>query len=225
MFDIDDSYDLRLEMIERQLQRRGINNPDIIQAFESIPRHLFIPDFPLAEAYSDQPLPIKAGQTISQPYVVALMLDYLDIHADHVVLEIGSGSGYATALLSLLCAKVDGVEVFGELVDQSRAVISQLELDNTTIQHRSAWEQIDPVNVYDRIILWASPPKIPTHLFLNLKEGGIMVAPEGKASQFVWIYKKELGNITKVRKDAVRFVPLLQGSMPEIDFNIGGKYE
>jgi protein-L-isoaspartate O-methyltransferase len=87
---------------------------------------------------------------------------------------------------------------------------------------QSAWEQLKTTKVYDRIILWASPPKVPRHLFDNLKEGGIMVTPEGKNEQYVWIYKKKMGKIEKQMKDAVRFVPLVQGSAAEIDSSMRG---
>ena len=97
-----DTKDLRQEMVSEQLVKRGIYHSEILDAFKEIPRHLFVPHIPPEKAYEDQPLPIKSGQTISQPYVVALMLSYLDIKHNHQILEIGSGSGYATAVMSKL---------------------------------------------------------------------------------------------------------------------------
>jgi len=215
--DFDDSYDLRMEMIETQLLRRGINQTNILQAFETVPRHIFIPQVSLDEAYGDYPVPIKAGQTISQPYIVAVMLNYLELQASDTVLEIGSGSGYATGLLAKLAGQVDAMEVYRDLVNDSRIALNQLELTNITLTHQSAWEQFEKEKVYDRIVLWASPPRIPEHLFDMLGEGGILVAPEGKAEQYVWIYKRKNGQLKRERKDAVRFVPLVQGSTSEID--------
>jgi len=221
--EIGDTHSLRLQMVSDQLLRRGIQQPAILDAFQEIPRHLFVPHIAPQEAYADQPLPIKSGQTISQPYIVALMLCYLDIRPIHHVLEIGSGSGYATAVLSKLCHHVTGIEVYGELLDESMSIINQLELSNIDLKHASAWEHFEEKMVYDRIILWASPPRIPEHIFHSLKEGGILVAPEGKSDQYVWVCTKKDGHIIKKRKDPVRFVPLVQGSVQEIDRNIQKK--
>ena len=218
--EIGDTQDLRHEMVSEQLAARGIQKPAILHAFQEIPRHMFVPNIAPDEAYQDQPLPLKSGQTISQPYIVALMLTYLNVQPEHRVLEIGSGSGYATALLSKLCHHVTAMEVYGELLDDSIDVISQLDLLNIDFKHGSAWEHFEGEMVYDRIILWASPPRIPEHIFDNLKEGGILVAPEGKSEQYVWICTKKDGIITKQKKDPVRFVPLVQGSVQEIDRNV-----
>jgi len=210
-------------MVSDQLMKRGILHPAILNAFKDIPRHLFVPHILPGDAYGDQPLPIKSGQTISQPYVVALMLSYLDLRPNHHVLEIGSGSGYATAIMSKLCHRVTAMEVYGELLEDSKAIIKQLELPNIDLIHGSAWEHLQEGIVYDRIILWASPPRIPEHIFDSLKEGGILIAPEGKAEQYVWICTKKDSDILRKRKDPVRFVPLVQGSVQEIDRNRQGK--
>ncbi len=215
--EIEYSLELREDMVRTQLQRRGIDQSDILEAFMQVPRHCFIPDLPVDDAYSDRPQPIQAGQTISQPYMVALMLTYLELQKHHRVLEIGSGSGYATALLSRLSGHVDAVEVYKVLKDSSQVVLDQLGIENVRLTHQSAWEQSASDEVYDRIILWASPARIPEHLYGSLKEGGILVAPEGKSEQFVWVIKKQHGELNKIRKDAVRFVPLVQGSVEEID--------
>jgi len=207
----------RHNMVVEQLQYRGIQHPAILRAFEEVPRHLFVPNVSLRRAYDDNPLPIQAGQTISQPYIVALMLTYLEPRPELEVLEIGSGSGYATALLSKLCRHVSAVEVYAELLDASQLIIDQLNIKNVSFIHRSAWEQKAFIKVYHRIILWASPPRIPEHLFDLLDEEGILVAPEGKRNQYVWVYKKHSGSIDKIRRDAVRFVPLVQGTVSEID--------
>ncbi len=213
------TLDLRQRMVSDQIMRRGIDHPAILEAFRTIPRHLFVVAVSPEEAYSDQPLPIRAGQTISQPYIVALMLSYLDMYPRHKILEIGSGSGYATALMSTMCLHIDAIEVYRELIEDSREVIEKLNISNVTLHHHSAWEHFNQGMVYDRIILWASPPRIPEHIFDSLKEGGILVAPEGKSEQFVWICTKTDGKIVKQRRDPVRFVPLVQGAVHEIDRN------
>jgi protein-L-isoaspartate(D-aspartate) O-methyltransferase len=224
-WDIADSYDLRQEMVNTQLELRGIKESEILEAFKNTPRHLFIPNVSLHKAYSDQPLAIQAGQTISQPFIVARMIQYLKLSSSDEILEIGSGSGYATALLSKLCRHVDALEVYHDLVRASRLALKRLDLINVSIQHKSAWEQLDTQKVYDRIILWASPPRIPDHLFENLIDGGILVAPEGKSDQFVWVFKKVAGEISRERKDPVRFVPLVQGTVLEIDVHSEGNDE
>ncbi len=129
---LDSSFakELRNVMVEDQLKFRGIQHAGILDAFKTVPRHLFIPHVDLEAAYEDHPIPIQAGQTISQPYIVALMLMYLEPQKNHKVLEIGSGSGYATALLSKLCQHIDAVEVYGDLINASRQVIETLELSN-----------------------------------------------------------------------------------------------
>lgn len=218
-WEIEDSLDLRLDMVAEQLISRGINNPDILDAFREVPRHPFVPHVSVYEAYSDQPLPIKSGQTISQPFIVAQMLTYLDPQPQHHILEIGSGSGYATALLARLCTHVEGMDVYRDLLDDSKVVLDMMNINNVHLNHRSAWEQFESQEVYQRIILWASPPRIPEHLFDKLDEKGILVAPEGKSAQYVWVFKNENGNLIRERKDAVRFVPLVQGSAQQIDRN------
>ncbi|NQV15704.1 protein-L-isoaspartate(D-aspartate) O-methyltransferase [bacterium] len=225
IWDIENTLELRHRMVTEQLQNRGISNIDILHAFEEVPRHMFIPNVPVNDAYGDYPIPIKAGQTISQPFIVALMLSYLELRSNHEVFEIGSGSGYATAIIAKLCRHVDALEVYNNLIRDSISVLKQLGVSNLSIQHRSAWEQLQTLKVYDRIILWASPPRIPQHLFECLSDSGILVTPEGKSDQYLWIYKKINGRITKERKDAVRFVPLVRGSVNEIDSPQGGENE
>lgn len=208
---------MRYRMVSEQLEFRGIHDQRILNVFREIPRHLFVSNVPIHLAYGDTPLPISAGQTISQPYIVALMLVYLDLKKQHKVLEIGSGSGYATALLSKLCHHVDAVEVYQELIDGARQAVEKLSIENVSFIHRSAWEQIVETDGYDRIILWASPPRVPEHLLESLNLGGILVTPEGKNDQYVWIYKRQVGKIEKIKRDAVRFVPLVKGTVSEID--------
>ena len=111
LLDTEKTRQLRIEMVEDQLEYRGIHDPDILEAFRAIPRHLFIPNISVNRAYGDNPLPINVGQTISQPFIVALMLWYIDIKPHHYILDIGSGSGYATVMLSKLFMLLDDVEV------------------------------------------------------------------------------------------------------------------
>ena len=208
---------LRYHMIREQLEKRGIRQSRILAAFRRVPRHLFTYQDSPELAYSDQPLPLSAGQTISQPYVVALMLSYLQPEAHHRVLEIGTGSGYATALLAELSRQVDSLEVFAELLRSARRVLQQLEIANVELIHGSAWEQTPEKAVYDRIILWASPPKVPENIFNGLKDGGILVAPVGKHKQYVKVFRRAGEQVREQKRDQVRFVPLVQGSVSEID--------
>lgn len=204
-------------MVEEQLLKRGIHTPSILNAFRNTPRHFFVPEDQQAWAYDDTPLPIGAGQTISQPYVVALIMEYLELEPHHHVLEIGGGSGYATALLARIVKHVDSIEVYGELLERAQSVLESLKLNNIQLRHGSAWEHNSGDQVYDRVVLWASPPKIPDHLIEALSENGRMVGPQGKADQHLWVIEKRAGKIYREKKESVRFVPLVQGRLHEID--------
>jgi len=214
---IEKYADQRAHMVEKQLKSRGIDDARLLELFSLVPRELFVADSQRPYAYDDIPLPILNGQTISQPYVVALMLQYLKLRPHMEVLEIGGGSGYATALLAHLVKQVDSVEVYRDLLDSAARVLEGLGLTNVSLEHRSAWEQSSSEKVYDRVILWASPPRIPSFLFESLREGGILVAPEGKQEQHIWVYQKAGGDMLKQKKESVRFVPLVQGTTNEID--------
>ncbi len=201
-----------LEMVRSQLLARGIRDRRILKAFRRIDRAFFVPKEHQFEAYEDYPLPIGCGQTISQPYVVALMLVYLDVQPEHKVLEIGTGSGYSTALLSQLAHHVDSVEYYRELHESAGARLNRLGITNVDLYHGDGWQGPPVDRQYERIILWAAPPKPPEKLKAALSRGGLMVAPVGKRLQDLWIIQKKGTDEFKIRyKDPVAFVPLIRG--------------
>ena len=195
------------------LRRQGVTDPRVLQAMESIDRSVFVhPQF-LDQAWEDSALPIDCAQTISQPYIVGLMTQALDVQPRHRVLEIGTGSGYQAAILSKLARFVYSVERYRGLMLEAEARLKKLGCDNVFIRHgdgSKGWPQQAP---FDRIMVTAAAPHEPTELIAQLKPGGIMVAPVGKAgSQFLHRYvAEEGGSFRRETLIEVRFVPLVEG--------------
>jgi len=172
----------RHKMVDEQLVPRGISDKRVLQVFSDIPRHLFVPETFRDRAYEDRPLPIGESQTISQPYMVALMTEKLDIKADSQILEIGTGSGYQTAILASLADKVYSIERHMSLVVTARQVLSDLRTHNVLIKVSDGtlgWDEYSP---YDRILIAAGAPEIPKGLLRQLKIGGKMILPVGDSS-------------------------------------------
>jgi protein-L-isoaspartate(D-aspartate) O-methyltransferase len=168
-------------MVEEQLRARGIHDPHVLRIMEAIPRHLFVDEALDARAYSDHALPIGEEQTISQPYMVALMSQALDLKGEEKVLEIGTGSGYQTAILAELADRVFTVERIPEIAAAARARLT--DMGYTNIVYRVAdgslgWKEMGP---FDRIIITAGSPRIPAFLEDQLKEGGVCVVPVGSS--------------------------------------------
>jgi protein-L-isoaspartate(D-aspartate) O-methyltransferase len=183
----------RKRMVEEQLVSRGINDPRVLRAMANVPRHLFIESEFWDRAYEDHPLPIAADQTISQPYMVALMVEALELKGTERVLEVGSGSGYAAAVLGELCAEVFTVEAVEELALKARALLSGLGYRNVSVLSGDGtlgWEEHAP---YDAAIISAAAPCIPRPLLEQLKIPGRLVFPMGE---------KELQTLVRIRKDA-----------------------
>ncbi len=197
-------------MVEEQLIRRGITDRLTLKAMSEVPRHLFVDDAMRGRAYGDYPLPIAAGQTISQPYIVALMTQLLQLSRQEKVLEIGTGSGYQAAILSRMCERVYTVERINQLLAAARKVFDTLryynivaKLDDGTM----GWPENGP---YDGIIVTAGGPEIPPPLFDQLAEGGRMVIPVGGQDlQSLELVTKTEGNISIESLDKVRFVDLI----------------
>lgn len=202
----------REAMVERQLRRRGIDDPHILDAFREVPREAFVSARHAHSAYGDHPLPIEAGQTISQPYIVALMIQAADIKPGDVVLEVGSGSGYAAAVMSRIAAKVVGIERQHELVDVARERMRRLGYDNVEIiegDGTRGWPDEAP---YDAILAAASGSHIPVPLVEQLKVGGSIVMPVGSpgwAQNLVKATRRADGTIEQSDLGGVRFVPLI----------------
>lgn len=203
----------RANMVKFQLMGRDITDKDVLAAMERVPRHEFVPEEYRSQAYADHPLPIGYGQTISQPYIVALMTQLLELRPTDKVLEIGTGSGYQAAILAELCKEVYTVEIIKELAEQAEKRLKRLGYTNIRVKHGDGyygWEEHAP---FDAIIVTAAPDHIPPPLIAQLKDGGRMVIPVGPPGgyQTLWLVKKEGEKIITRNITGVIFVPLTGG--------------
>ena len=202
----------RYQMVEYQLRRRGIKNPQVLEAFRKVPRHEFIPRALREKAYRDAPLPIGQNQTISQPYMVAVMTELAEVEPGDRVLEIGTGSGYQTAIIAELGAEVYSIERVVELAQQAEEVLRRLEY--TTVYTRvcngtMGWEEEAP---FDVIIVTAGAPEIPPPLLEQLDEEGRLVVPVDEGtSQVLYLIRRTQDGFEKQRGERCTFVPLIGG--------------
>jgi len=207
----DDFRRARLRMVEQQIAGRDVRNPDVLEAMEKVPRHLFVESGLWPEAYDDNPLPIGWGQTISQPYVVGSMTEHLHPAKEKSVLEIGTGSGYQTAILAELFAHVDTVEYVAELSEGARRILNNLGYRNITFHIGDGLLIPAPEYRFDAIIVTAAPERFPESLTARLKPGGRLIIPVGSAVQDLnLIIKDETGTVASKSLYPVRFVPLQQ---------------
>jgi protein-L-isoaspartate(D-aspartate) O-methyltransferase len=208
---VEDSYsEARSRMVESHIRSRGVADPLVLRAMEAVPRHEFVLEEYLTMAYSDGPLPIGHGQTISQPYIVALMTELLQLQPGERVLEIGTGSGYQAAVLAEITDEVYSMEIIPELAESAHARLGALGYEGIhAIQADGyfGWEEHAP---YDAIIVTAAPDHIPPSLVEQLKDGGRMVIPVGPVGwyQTLWLITKEGGEVEYHNKGGVQFVPL-----------------
>lgn len=177
--DRDDFWDARQNMVQRQLEARGIKDSHVLRAMKEVPRHLFVPQDSLEDAYRDNPLPIGCGQTISQPYMVAIMTELLGLQGPEKVLEIGTGSGYQTAILASLCTWIYTIERIPSLADHAQAVLSKAGFMNISFTVGDGTEGWPDQSPFDGIIVTAGAPRIPQILVDQLAEGGRLVIPVG----------------------------------------------
>lgn len=201
-------------MVAQQILERGIRNPAILNAMEEIPRHQFVPFAPAKKAYGDGPLPIGQGQTISQPYIAAYMTELLELHPSHRVLEVGTGSGYQTALLAHLAAEVYSIEIIVNHYLRARKVLEKIAPGNIHLRlgnGRDGWPEKAP---FDRIIVTAAGTEAPDKLLEQLREGGLMIIPVGSTpqDQKLKLFRKKNGIIARQDDLPVRFVPLVEQS-------------
>ncbi len=202
----------RQHMVETQLRARGIRDQRVLNAMAKIPRHEFVESRYRDQAYEDHPLPIAAGQTISQPYIVALMLDLLQLDPSSRVLEIGTGSGYQTAVLTLLAKHVYSVERHPELARQAAEILSRLALTNLTVATGDGSRGLPEYAPFDAIIVSAAAAQVPPALFEQLREGGRMIIPVGPPEQQeLQLVRKQDGKALTVLREGCRFVPLISG--------------
>ena len=200
----------RYEMVETQVRRRGIGDERVLAAMSRVPRHEFVPPEFKEQSYGDHPLPIGEGQTISQPYIVAIMLEALDLNSKDVVLEVGTGSGYLTALLAELCRHVYSVELRESLAQQARTVLQRLGYANVTVFAGDGAQGLPPYAPFHAVVASAAAAEVPQPLFAQLAEAGRMVIPVGPPeTQQLQFIRKQTGNPLITVLEGCRFVPLL----------------
>lgn len=197
-------------MVETQIRRRGVTDQDVLAALERVPRHEFVPARYESQAYADHPLPIGHGQTISQPYIVALMTELLDLHDTDRVLEIGTGSGYQAAILAEIVDEVYTVEIIEPLALEVKERLERLGYRNVHTLHADGYHGWLAHAPYDAIIVTAAPDHIPQPLVRQLKDGASLVVPVGPPGgyQTLWQITKQGDEIKKRNVTGVLFVPL-----------------
>ena len=198
----------RQRMVEYQIARRGIRDRNVLDAMEKVPRHLFVPEAYRADSYRDGPLPIGEGQTISQPYIVALMTEALKPDGDDVILEIGTGSGYQAAVLAEIVDKIYTIEIVPDLGKRAEKLLKSLGYDNCRVRIGDGYKGWPEVAPFDGIIVTAAPDHIPDPLINQLKIGGRLVIPVGRFSQDLILLEKTPEGITRSTLAPVRFVPM-----------------
>ncbi|MFC2026272.1 protein-L-isoaspartate(D-aspartate) O-methyltransferase [Chloroflexota bacterium] len=204
-FDTEREY-----MVESQLLSRDIKNLDVLDAMQSVPRHAFVDQEYHRMAYTDGPLPIGLGQTISQPYIVALMTQLLELKGDEVVLEVGTGSGYQAAILAFLAGEVHTIERHPELAQRAKKVIEQLGLENVHIHVGDGTLGLKEFAPYSAIIVTAAAPHAPQAVLDQLDEGGYLVIPVGsRGGQFLEKWCRKDDDFIRENIIPVAFVPLI----------------
>ena len=198
----------RRRMVEQQLRARDIDDLDVLEVMRRLPRHLFVPEGERRSAYSDFPLPIGFGQTISQPYIVAFMTQALDVDEMQKVLEIGTGSGYQAAVLGELAREVYTIEIVPELAERARTTLESLGHRNIHVRAGNGylgWPEEAP---FDRIMVTAAPEEVPAALIAQLKVGGLMAIPVGVGDQTLQIMRRTPAGMEMIKTLPVRFVPM-----------------
>jgi protein-L-isoaspartate(D-aspartate) O-methyltransferase len=197
----------RLRMVETQIERRGVEDAKVLEAMRKVPRHKFVPERMMQLAYEDEPLPIGHGQTISQPYIVALMTELLELDENSKVLEVGTGSGYQAAVLAEICDSVSSIEIVCELADRADSTLKALgyRVDVKCGDGYRGWPEKAP---FDGIIVTAAPDEVPQPLLDQLAEGGKLVIPIGTYHQDLKLIRKIKGEIKTINVIPVRFVPM-----------------
>ncbi len=199
----------RARMVETQIASRGVRDPRVLEAMRKVPRHLFVEPGERAHAYEDHPLPIGGSQTISQPYIVALMTELLGLPARARVLEIGTGSGYQSAVLSEIAAEVYSIEILPDLAQAASTKLKDLGYSNVTVREGDGYRGWPERAPFDGIIVTAAPEKIPEPLVNQLAPGGRMVIPVGGFFQELKVFTRETdGRVSEKDIVPVRFVPM-----------------
>lgn len=200
-------------MVDTQLRARGIRDARVLRAMERVPRHEFVEPRYRDQAYDDHPLPINAGQTVSQPYIVALMLEILRLEPSSKVLEIGTGSGYQTAILAEICAHVYSVERHPQLAFEAQEALSRLGFTNLTLRVGDGGQGLPEYAPFDAIVVSAAAKQIPVPLFDQLRESGRMIIPVGPhEAQELQLVRKREGKPLITLLEGCRFVPLISSA-------------
>jgi protein-L-isoaspartate(D-aspartate) O-methyltransferase len=200
--------ELRDKMVRRQIVARGIDDEQVIAAMRKVPRHRFVPANARTLAYIDSPLPIGLDQTISQPYIVALMTASLRCAPEHRVLEIGTGSGYQAAVLAEIVDSVYTIEIIPELASRARAVLDTIGYGNIAVRAGDGYDGWPEAAPFDGVIVTAAAPEVPRPLIEQLAEGGRLVIPVGENFQNLHVYEKRSGGLSLISSLPVRFVPM-----------------
>ncbi len=199
----------RSRMVEIQLKERGIRDNKVLQAMRKVPRHLFVPEEMKPFAYGDEPLPIGEGQTISQPYIVAYMTEALALKGDEIVLEVGTGSGYQTAVLAEIAREIYTIELVEVLSLRAQEILQKLGYSNIQFKIGDGtlgWQEHAP---FDAMMVTAAPPSVPKRLQDQLRVSGRMVIPVGSCFQELVLISREKRGFKKKKLLPVRFVPLI----------------
>lgn len=202
------------QMVINQIISRGVTDHRVIEVMKNTPRHLFVPEDAVDYAYNDRPLPIGYGQTISQPYIVALMTELLNLEGDEKVLEIGTGSGYQAAILSQLVDSCYSIEVVQELAEISASRLRNFGYHNVVVKWGDGYKGWPDLAPFDGIIITAAPEKIPEELINQLKTGGKMVVPVGTLYQNLLVIIKTHKGYQQRNIIPVRFVPMIHPDEP-----------
>ena len=209
LFDTPETKKLRGRMVEQQIKARGVSNRNVIAAMLKVPRHMFVPDDMVPYAYDDYPLPIGEGQTISQPYIVALMTELLEPKPTDVVLEIGTGSGYQAAVLAQIVKRVYSVERISKLAEFAKKNLRMLGINNVEVVLGDGWYGLPEHAPYNGIIVTAAPEDVPKPLLDQLADEGRLVIPIGTDFQRLWVIRREGEIFERIPSIPVRFVPLI----------------
>lgn len=201
----------RERMVREQIEARGVRNPEVLDAMRAVPRHLFVQEALRSQAYEDHPLPLGSGQTISQPYIVALMSELVKVEQDHKVLEIGTGSGYQAAVLAEIGAEVHTIERIPEIYRQTQSLLTKLRYFSVKCYLGDGTRGLPEEAPYDRILVTAGGPEVPEPLFDQLKDPGRLVIPVGKSRrrQQLIVVDKVGGELKQSNEGSVAFVDLV----------------
>ena len=209
-----EGFDLARErMVDNQIMVRGVQDPDVIKAMRTVPRHLFVPAEFRDQAYSDTPLPIGEGQTISQPYIVAYMTEALELKPGDRVLEVGTGSGYQAAILAELAGEVYTIEIIPVLGSRAEKTLEEMGYENVWVRVGDGYKGWPEKAPFDAVIVTCAPEEIPRTLVEQLKEGGRIIIPVGKEYSVQSLVRgvKKGGKIEILDRLPVRFVPMVKG--------------